>query len=135
MTLTILQPPSWQRPRGYSNGTTGEGRMVFVAGQVGWDEQEVFAPGGLVAQVSRALRNIVAVLREAGAQPADLARVTWYVKDMPAFRAASEPLGQAWREIIGRHYPAMTVVGVVDFIDAGALVEIEATALVPPGRG
>ncbi|MDE2335185.1 MAG: RidA family protein [Rhodospirillales bacterium] len=129
MPLRLLQPPGWKRPRGYANGMTGTGRMVFVAGQVGWDGEERFADG-LVAQVAQALRNITAVLAEAGAVPADLARVTWYVKDMPAFRAASAPVGEAWREIMGRHYPAMTVVGVRDFIDDGALVEIEATAMV-----
>ena len=129
MTLRMLQPPGWKRPRGYANGMTGEGRMVFVAGQVGWDGQERFADG-LVAQVAQALRNVVAVLAEAGAGPEDLARVTWFVKDMPAFRAASAPLGEVWREIIGRHFPAMAVIGVRDLIDEGALIEIEATAVV-----
>lgn len=134
MTLSILHPPGWSRPRGYSNGVVGEGRVVFVAGQVGWDAKERFADG-LVAQVAQALRNIVAVLAEAGARPTDIARATWYVKDMPAFRAASGPIGETWREIIGRHYPAMAVVGVTDLIDAGALVEIEATALAPREPG
>ena len=134
MTLRVLQPPGWPRPRGYANGMLGEGRIVFVAGQVGWDTGERLADG-LVAQVAQALRNILAVLAEAGAGATDMARVTWYVKDMPAFRAASEPIGEAWRDTIGRHYPAMTVVGVTDLIDEGALVEIEVTAVVPHTGG
>jgi enamine deaminase RidA (YjgF/YER057c/UK114 family) len=132
--LRVLQPPGWPRPRGYANGMLGEGRVVFVAGQVGWDTGERLADG-LVAQVAQALRNILAVLAEAGAGAADIARVTWYVKDMKAFRAARGPVGEVWRDTIGRHYPAMAVVGVTDLIDEGALVEIEVTAVVPHTGG
>lgn len=134
MTLTVLQPPGWKRPRGYVNGMAGEGRAVFVAGQIGWDAGERFAEG-FVPQVAQALRNVVAVLDEAGATPADIARMTWYVTDMAAFRAAAAALGTVWREVMGRHYPAMAVVGVTALVEPGALVEIEATAVVPASRG
>ena len=134
MTLTVLQPPGWKRPRGYVNGMAGEGRAVFVAGQIGWDAGERFAEG-FVPQVAQALRNVVAVLDEAGATPADIARMTWYVTDIAAFRTAAAALGTVWREVMGRHYPAMAVVGVTALVEPGALVEIEATAVVPASRG
>ena len=132
MTLRVLQPPGWPRPRGYANGMVGEGRVVFVAGQVGWDTEGRF-PEGFVDQCAQALRNVLAVLAEAEAGPTDIARMTWYVADMLAFRDASAALGVVWREMMGRHYPAMAVVGVVALVDVGALVEIEATAVVPAG--
>ena len=128
MTLRVLQPAGWPRPRGYANGMVGEGRVVFVAGQVGWDAEERFAEG-FVAQCAQALRNVLAVLAEAGAGPTDVARVTWYVTDIAAFRAAGAELGVVWREMMGRHFPAMAVVGVTELVDVGALVEIEATAV------
>ena len=133
MTLTVLQPPGWPRPRGYANGMVGEGGMVFVAGQVGWDAQGRFAEG-FVPQCAQALRNVLAVLAEAGAGPEHIARMTWYVTDIAAFRAAGKPLGAAWRDAMGRHYPAMAVVGVSALVEPDALVEIEATAvLARPG--
>jgi enamine deaminase RidA (YjgF/YER057c/UK114 family) len=127
--LTVLQPPSWPRPRGYANGMLGEGRMVFVAGQVGWDTGGRFADG-FVAQTAQALRNVLAVLAEAGAGPEHVARMTWYVTDIEAFRTAGKPLGEAWRATMGRHYPAMAVVAVAALVEPAALVEIEATAVV-----
>ena len=130
MTLRVLQPPGWKRPSGYANGMVGEGRVVFVAGQIGWDAAGRFADG-LVGQTAQALRNVLAVLAEAGAGPAAIARITWYVTDMPAFRTAGAPLGAVWREIMGRHYPAMAVVGAAALVEPDALVEIEATALIP----
>jgi enamine deaminase RidA (YjgF/YER057c/UK114 family) len=129
MMLTVLQPPSWPRPRGYANGMLGEGRMVFVAGQVGWDTGGRFADG-FVAQTAQALRNVLAVLAEAGAGPEHVARMTWYVTDIEAFRTAGKPLGEAWRATMGRHYPAMAVVAVAALVEPAALVEIEATAVV-----
>lgn len=134
MTLTVLQPPGWPRPRGYVNGMVGEGRMVFVAGQVGWDETGRFAEG-FVGQCAQALRNVRAVLAEAGAGPADVARMTWYVTDITAFRASGAALGAVWREMMGRDYPAMSVVGVATLVEPEALVEIEATAVVSPAGG
>lgn len=131
MTLTVLQPPGWPRPRGYANGIVAEGRTVFVAGQVGWDAQGRFV-AGLVPQIAQALRNIAAVLAEAGATPERIVRMTWYVTDMDAFRSAGASLGTAWREVMGQHYPAMAVVGVTALVEPEALVEIEATAVLPP---
>ncbi len=128
MTLTVLQPPGWPRPRGYANGMVGEGRLVFAAGQIGWDAEGRFAEG-FVPQCAQALRNVLAVLAEAGAGPAEVARMTWYVTDIAAFRAAGPALGVAWREIMGRAFPAMSVVGVAALVEPAALVEIEATAV------
>jgi len=129
MTLTVLQPPDWPRPKGYANGMAGEGRVVFVAGQIGWDAGQCFADG-LLAQIEQALRNVLAVLAEAGAGPGHIARMTWYVTDIPAYRAAAKHLGPIWREVMGRHFPAMAVVGVSELVEPQALVEIEATAVV-----
>lgn len=129
MTLRVLQPPGWPRPPGYAHGMVGEGRLVFVAGQIGWDAAGQFADG-LVAQSAQALRNVLAVLAEAGAGPEHVARMTWYVTDITAFRTAGTELGAAWRATMGRHYPAMAVLGVAALVEPAALVEIEATAVV-----
>lgn len=129
--MRILQPPGWQRPCGYANGVTGEGRPVFVSGQIGWDAQGQFASDDIAEQTAQALRNIVAVLVEAGAGPEHIARMTWYVTDKRAYLAAREPIGEAYRAIIGRHYPAMSVVEVTSLMEDRAKIEIEVTALVP----
>lgn len=129
MSLTALQPPSWPAPKGYANGMMGEGRIVLVGGQIGWDSEGRF-PAGLVAQVRQALLNIVAVLREAGAGPEHVGRLTWYVTDMAAYRAALKELGPVYREVMGRNFPAMALVQVVALVEAEALVEIEATAII-----
>jgi len=131
MIARILQPDGWQRPRGYSNGVSATGRQIFVAGQVGWDAEERLVFGGFAAQARQALANIVAILAADGAGPEHLVRLTWYVTDREAYRAAAEPLGVAYREVIGRHFPAMTAVEVKGLVEPGALVEIEATAIVP----
>jgi enamine deaminase RidA (YjgF/YER057c/UK114 family) len=128
--LTILQPPGWKRPKGYSNGMAGHGRIVLTGGQIGWDAEERLAEG-LVAQTRQALLNILAVLAEAGCGPQHIARLTWYVTDMEAFRAGSAGLGTIWREVMGRHYPAIAVIGVSCLVEPDALVEIEATAILP----
>ncbi|WP_448188063.1 RidA family protein [Azospirillum sp. sgz301742] len=128
---TILQPPSWPAPRGYSNGIAATGRTVFVGGQIGWDETGRFAATDLVGQVRQALVNIVAVLAEAGAGPEHITRLTWYVTDMDAYRAAQRELGAAYRAVMGRSFPAMALVQVVSLVEREALVEIEATAVVP----
>jgi enamine deaminase RidA (YjgF/YER057c/UK114 family) len=130
MTLTVLQPPSWPRPKGYANGMAGTGRLVVIAGQIGWDAEGRFAEG-FAAQVAQALRNILAVLAEAGGEPKHIARLTWYVTDIAAYRASASALGPLWREIMGRNFPAMAVVGVTALVEPEALVEIEATAIVP----
>jgi enamine deaminase RidA (YjgF/YER057c/UK114 family) len=130
MTLTVLQPPGWPRPKGYANGMAGAGRFVVIAGQIGWDVDGRFADG-LPAQIGQALRNILAVLAEAGGGPEHIARLTWYVTDISAYRASAAALGPVWREVMGRNFPAMAVVGVTALVEPDALVEIEATAILP----
>lgn len=128
MSLTPLNPKGWPAPRGYSNGLAGEGRLVILGGQIGWDAQGRFAEG-FVAQVRQALANIVAVLAEAGGRPEHIARLTWYVTDIAAYRASLAELGPAYRAVMGRHFPAMTLVQVVALVEPEARVEIEATAI------
>jgi enamine deaminase RidA (YjgF/YER057c/UK114 family) len=130
MTLTALNPPGWPAPRGYANGMVGEGRVVLVGGQIGWDAEGRF-PDGLVAQTRRALQNILAVLREAGGGPEHIGRLTWYVVDMDDYRASLRDLGAAYRAVMGRNFPAMALVQVVSLVEPAALVEIEATAIIP----
>jgi enamine deaminase RidA (YjgF/YER057c/UK114 family) len=129
--MHIVQPPDWPTPSGYANGVVADGRLVFVAGQVGWDEQGQFQTDDFVAQVRQALANVVAVLRAAGAEPQHLARLTWYITDKAVYRASLAAVGRAYREIIGPHYPAMTLVQVAALLEDRAQVEIEATAVVP----
>jgi len=131
MTSKVLQPEGWPRPRGYANGVAATGRQLFLAGQIGWDASQRLVPGGLVPQAEQALRNIVAVLAADGATPEHLVRLTWYVTDRAAYLAAAAPLGEAYRRVIGRHFPAMTAVEVRALMEADAVVEIEATAVVP----
>ena len=129
--MQILQPPTWAKPRGYSNGVAASGRIVFVAGQVGWNASGEFATSDFVGQARQALANIVAVLAEAGGRPEQIARLTWYVTDKDEYLASLAALGQAYREVIGSHYPAMTAVQVAALVESGAKVEIEATAVIP----
>ena len=124
-----LLPEGWPRPSGYSNGIAAEGRQVFVAGMVGWDENGVFKPG-IADQFRQILENTVAVLNEGGATPADIVRMTWYVTDLDDYRRNLSGIGQAWREIMGKNFPAMAVVGVSGLVEAQALLEIETTAVV-----
>jgi enamine deaminase RidA (YjgF/YER057c/UK114 family) len=126
----ILQPKGWPRPKGYANGIMAEGRLVFTGGLVGWDEAGVFAKG-FVAQVRQTLLNVKAVLKEAGAEPEHLVRLTWYVTSIEQYLADPQGLGLAYREIIGKHYPAMATVEVTRLVEPEALVEIEATAVIP----
>lgn len=130
MTVQTLQPPGWPRPKGYANGMVVKGRQVFVAGQVGWDEQQHF-PATLAEQVRQTLRNIVTVLREADAGPEHLVRLTWYVTSRDEYYAELTRIGEAYREVMGGHFPTMAVVQVVALMEAKAKVEIEATAVVP----
>src|ERR1700740_1827299 len=106
--MNILQPPGWVQPKGYSNGIAAQGRQVFVSGMIGWDEQGQFHSDDFAAQNRQALHNIVAVLKEAGAGPEHIVRMTWYVVDKKEYLAAAKEIGAAYREIIGKHYPAMT---------------------------
>lgn len=132
MTIQVLQPASWPRPKGYSNGMVATGRQVFVAGQVGWNEQHQFPPT-LGEQVRQSLENIVAVLKEAGAGPEHLVRLTWYLTSRDEYYAELEQIGQAYRDVLGRAYPTMAVVQVAGLMELEAKVEIEATAVVPGG--
>jgi len=124
-----INPESWPRPSGYSNGMVAEGKFVFLAGMVGWNSQGVFAQG-LVAQLEQILENIVAVLEAGGAGPENIVRMTWYVKDLDAYRQNLPGVGQAYRKIIGKNFPVMAVVGVNDLVEPEALLEIETTAVI-----
>lgn len=131
MTHRLLQPSGWPRPRGYANGISARGRMVFVAGQIGWDEHGRLAGKDLVSQARQALRNIATILAEDGGRPEHLVRLTWFVVDRDEYLASAAALGEAYRGVVGAHYPAMSVVEVGALMEAGAVVEIEATAMVP----
>lgn len=127
----ILQPAGWKRPVGYANGMTARGRMVFVAGQVGWDGEQRFASEDFIDQVGQALRNVVAVLEEGDARPEHIARMTWYILDRDEFNTRLAEIGAVYREILGPVFPAMSVVQVGALLDPVAKVEIEVTAVVP----
>ena len=129
--LTRLQPPDWAPPKGYANGIAARGTLLFVGGQVGWNAQKQFESDEFVAQAAQALQNIVAVLAQAGARPEHVVRLTWYVVDRDEYLSSLSALGRAYRDIMGRHYPAMSAVQVVALTDARARVEIEATAVLP----
>jgi enamine deaminase RidA (YjgF/YER057c/UK114 family) len=128
--MNVLQPPGWPRPKGYSNGIAAEGRLVFVAGQIGWDENEQFPGDDFVAQVRQALKNTLAVLAEAGAGPEHVTRMTWYITDREEYLARAAEVGAVYRELMGRNYPVMAMVQVVALMEARARVEIESTAVV-----
>lgn len=130
-TLKVLQPPDWARPRGYANGVMARGQTVYVAGMIGWDAQCQFHTDDFAGQVRQALQNVVAVLREAGAKPEHIVRMTWYVTDKREYLAAGREIGAAFREVIGSFYPAMTAVQVLALIEDRAKVEIEVTAVIP----
>ena len=129
-----VQPQGWQRPAGYSNGTAGEGELLFVAGQIGWNAAMQFESDDFAEQTAQALRNVVAVVRAGGAEPADIVRMTWYVTDKREYIQARAAIGKAYREIVGDCYPAMTLVQVAALLEDRAKVEIEATALIPRSR-
>ncbi len=132
--ITSIQPEGWKPARGYSNGilVSGAGRLLFVAGQIAWDEsQRIVGEGDFAAQFERALRNVVEVVRTAGGDPAHVVRLTIYVTDKARYLAAQKTVGEAYRSLMGRHYPAMALVEVKGLLEDGALVEIEATAAIP----
>lgn len=134
MIHEALQPAGWARPRGYSNGLVASGRQVFLAGQVGWDGECHFVGDGFAMQVRQALTNIVELLAEAGATPEHLVRLTWFITSREEYHAEIKEIGQAYREVIGRHFPAMSVVEVTALMERQAKVEIEATAVIPDAR-
>lgn len=127
----FLQPPGWAPPKGYANGIAAEGRLVFVAGQIGWNAHAEFESDAFPAQAAQALRNIVAVLAEADAEPRHIVRMTWYVVGKAEYVAQQREIGEAYRRVIGRHYPTMTLVVVAGLLEDRAKIEIEATAVVP----
>ena len=129
--MQTLHPKDWARPKGYSNGVVADGRLVFVAGQVGWNANQQFESDDFVAQVEQALANIVAVLAEARAGPEHLVRLTWYVTDKQEYLTRLSDVGRAYRRVIGRHFPTMTLLQVAGLAEDGAKVEIEATAVIP----
>ena len=129
--MKILQPPRWPRPKGYSNGISAKGRMIFTGGIVGWDEHESFPDYSLHAQFARALRNTLAILAEDGAGPEHIVRMTCYVIDRHEYASSRDEIGVAWKEIMGPNYPAMALVEVKGLVESAALVEIETTAVVP----
>lgn len=129
--MKILQPPGWPRPKGYSNGVVAAGEVVYLAGMVGWDANEQLTADDLAGQARQVFSNIVTLLAEAGAGPEHLVRLTWFVTDKAEYLSSIADIGQAYREIIGRNFPPMAVVEVSGLIEAGAKLEIEATAVIP----
>lgn len=136
MSLEVLLPAGWASPIGYANGiAVPAGRIVFVAGQVGWDEQQKFHSDKLVPQFEQALKNVLAVLAEAGGAPEHICRMTAYCIDRPAYLAGRAELGRIWRALMGKHFPAMSMIFVADLLDHPAKIELEATAVIPKERG
>lgn len=126
-----INPAGWPRPSGYANGIVAEGRFLAISGQIGWDERGELVREDFLAQAQQALRNVLAVLSAAGGEPEHLVRLTWYITDKNEYRANLRGLGDAYREIVGPHYPAMALVQVAALLEEGAKVEIEATAVLP----
>jgi len=129
--MQILQPPGWAKPKGYSNGVAARGTLVFIGGQVGWNAEQRFEATDFAGQARQALVNVVAVLAEAGGRPEHIVRMTWYVVDKREYVGSYRALGAIYRDVIGRHFPAMTAVEVTALIEDAARLEIEATAVIP----
>jgi enamine deaminase RidA (YjgF/YER057c/UK114 family) len=132
VTLQVLHPPGWAPPIGYANGVAVDGgRLVFIAGQVGWDAQQRFRSERIAPQFEQALRNVLAVLAQAGGRPEHVCRITAYCCDKPGYLAARKEIGAIWRALMGRHFPAMSMIFVSDLLDSPGKIELEATAVVP----
>ena len=129
--MKVLQPSDWKQPKGYSNGILAQGRMVFTGGMIGWNANEEFEKDGFAGQAEQALKNIVAVLAEAGGKPEHIVRLTWYVTDKREYLNEQKQLGAPYKRVIGNHFPAMALVQVVALVEDRAKVEIEATAVLP----
>lgn len=129
--LQILRPPGWAKPKGYAYGVVARGRMVFIAGMIGWNPQGVFESDDFVGQTRQALQNILETLAEAGGRPEHLVRLTWFITSKQEYLASLDALGAAYREVMGRHFPTMSVVEVRGLMEDRAKVEIEATAVIP----
>lgn len=128
----IIQPDDWAPAKGYSNGVLAQGRMLSIGGQIGWNAQQVFETRDFIGQMEQALLNIMAVLEKAGGTAEDLVRLTWYITDKRTYLANQKEVGQVYRKVLGRNFPAMTMVVVKDLIEDEALLEIEATAVLKP---
>jgi enamine deaminase RidA (YjgF/YER057c/UK114 family) len=128
---TVLCPDGWAPPKGYANGISARGRQIFVGGQIGWNAAQQFDSDDFIAQTRLALSNVLAVLQTGGASPAHMVRMTWYITNRQMYQSRLKELGQVYREVMGRHYPAMTCVVVSGLVEERALVEIEVTAVVP----
>jgi enamine deaminase RidA (YjgF/YER057c/UK114 family) len=131
--MRTLQPRTWKAPVGYANGVAASGTLVFIAGQVGWNAQQVFESESLPEQFDRALNNVLEVLAEAGGRAEHICRMTAYCCDKPAYLAARRELGSIWKRLMGRHYPAMSMIFVSDLLDSPGKIELEATAVIPEG--
>jgi enamine deaminase RidA (YjgF/YER057c/UK114 family) len=131
MTLKTIQPEGWAAPKGYANGIEARGRQLFVGGQIGWNAQGRFDSDDLVEQTRQALRNCVDVVRAAGGEAGHIVRMTWYLKDKREYQARLKEIGQAYRDVVGRHFPAMSAIQVADLVEDRAKVEIEVTAVLP----
>ena len=131
MSHQVVLPAGWPRPKGYANAVIATGRQLYIAGMIGWDADQRFHSDDFGAQARQALQNIADVLKEAGAQPQHIVRMTWYVTDVEAYVVARKEIGAAWLAVIGRHYPPMAVVEVVRLVEPDAMVEIETTAILP----
>ncbi|WP_137890989.1 RidA family protein [Ramlibacter sp. 2FC] len=129
--MKFLQPPDWAAPKGYANGVAARGTLVFVGGQIGWNAEQQFESDDFIAQTEQALRNVAAVLREAGAGPEHMVRMTWYIVDRDEYNRRLPELGRTYREVMGRNFPAMSCVQVAALVEARAQVEIEVTAVLP----
>ena len=129
--MKILHPPGWAPPIGYANGIAAQGTVVFVAGQVGWDAAQKFRSEDIVPQFEQALKNVLAVLAEAGGEPEHICRITGFCCDKSAYLAARPQLGRIWRSLMGKHFPAMSMIFVSDLLDAPGKIELEATAVIP----
>ena len=129
--MVPVLPEGWSRPSGYSNGIKASGEILYVAGQVGWDTSEHIVSDDLVAQIRQALENIVAIVKAAGGESSNIVRMSWYVTEVEEYRRRAKEIGQVYREVVGSHYPAMTLLGIAELLEEGARVEIEATAVLP----
>ena len=128
--MRIVNPKNWKNPKGYSNGIIARGELLFISGQIGWNEKEELVGKDFISQVGQALANVHTILKEGGGRPTDLVKMTWFVKDKKQYLAASKELGSIYQSYFGKHYPAMTLVEVTDLLCDGALVEIEAMAVI-----
>ena len=128
--MEFLQPDDWAPAKGYANGVMAEGKMIFLGGQIGWNAQQEFASDEFIDQFRQTLENIKTLLKEAGAGPEHLVRLTWFITDRDAYLGSQKEIGAVYREVIGRHYPPMSVVQVVKLVEGQAKIEIEATAVI-----